>query len=101
MNVTNNIVKKYTDFVFSITIALILCFLQENLNAQITKAEFIENGISQNAKIIIPIGNNSQVRQAEISFDKKYLATSSKQSSEIIVWDILTSKHRNIGCKTF
>ena len=35
MNVTNNIVKKYTDFVFSITIALILCFSSREVHAQI------------------------------------------------------------------
>jgi tetratricopeptide (TPR) repeat protein/CHAT domain-containing protein len=35
MNVTNNIVKKYSDFVFSITIALILCFSSREVHAQI------------------------------------------------------------------
>ena len=69
-----------------------ICFTQLVLKAQVSKKEFLLNKYTPKVNIQFPTGNNSKIVLAEISYDKKILATANFNKPDIMIWDIETGK---------
>ncbi len=71
---------------------LIFCIAFSQLDAQVSKEEFIQGQNIPKLNILFPIGDNSKVYYAEISNDKKLLATANFGDDNIMIWDIGSGK---------